>query len=52
MDTLILTPASVEAAAMSRLSVLVKTYGISSTQVMECLERWGKVLDDVKAGTK
>lgn len=49
MDTLILTPASVEAAAMDRLNQLVDLHGILSSQVMECLERWGKILDDVNA---
>lgn len=48
MDSLTLTPASVEAAAMTRLNQLVATFGITSSQVMECLERWGNILDDVR----
>lgn len=43
-----LTPEYVEAAAMDRLRHLVKRFGIASTQVLDCLDHWGHILDDVK----
>lgn len=49
MDTLILTPASVEAAAIHRLMHLATRFGIASSQVMDSLNHWGHILDEVKA---